>query len=83
MDLSFIECVGVNFDLRRRPAPLGSSKKEVLNFYFLFFFYLGITLFDQKSLALLVPVADGGDRRQTTNKQKDIAAYRLNRPTGG
>ena len=61
---------------------LSLAKKEVLIFFIIFLFYLGNTLFDQKSLALMVPVANRGDRRQTTNKEKDIAAYRLNWPTG-
>ena len=36
----------------------------------------GNTLFDQKSSALLVPVANGGDR-WTTDPHSDIATYRL------
>ena len=45
------------------------SKKWVLHVNF------SDTLYHQKSPALLVPVADGGDE-----KQPDIAIYILNRP---
>ena len=37
------------------------------------------TVFDKKSQALSVPVADGGDR-QTNNRLTNIATYRLNWP---
>ena len=42
------------------------------------FFIFSNTLFDQKSSALLVPVADGVDNNTST----DTATYRLNRPMG-